>query len=228
MLEIKDVSKQYSDGTGIKHFSATLQEGHIYSIIGPNGAGKTTLCMLLSGNLTPDAGEIYLDNENVLSLSTKKNIGYALEDDHCYPNLKVGDLLFFIIQEKFGSLNVETFKHLLYSYNLSSYLTKKYNDCSNGVQKKIKLLLSLYGPTKLVILDEPTNGLDTAAIISLKRDINHFAAMGKIIVVSCHMLDFIEKVATEHFFLDSGSLALHVTDKTENLEDIYNRLYLLH
>lgn len=225
MLEINDVSRKYSDGAGLERFSAILQEGNIYSVIGPNGAGKTTLCMLLSGNLTPDTGGIYLDNENVLSLSTKKSIGYALEDDYCYPNLIIGDLLFFIIQEKFGSLNVETFKNLLSSYNLSPYLMKKYNECSAGVRKKVKLLLSLYGPTKLVILDEPTNGLDTAAIISLKRDIRHFAAMGKIIVVSCHMLDFIEKVATEHFFLDSGSIALHITDKTENLEETYKRLY---
>jgi len=203
MLELRNIRKDYA---GMSELSYSFDNGTVYSLIGPNGAGKTTLCNIMTGMLSPDEGEVYLNNVDTRNRRAKKDIGYALDDDSCYPNMKLYDLFRFLLTEKYGEIDNDKLEELLVGYELIDKTEKKYRECSLGMKKKVRLILSIYNDPLLVVLDEPTNSIDTSAIIRLKDDVRRLEASGSTVIIASHSLDFVEKIAKEHLFLKKGIL----------------------
>ncbi len=226
MLEIQNLKKKYGDD-GIEDIDVTLEEGIIYAVIGPNGVGKTTLLETVAGLLRPSEGQILLNDMSPLLRETKKYIGFALESDSCYPEMKLGDLLEFVYMQKYDDMGRDEIQEYLERYELSDSRNKYYHTMSTGMKKKTGIIMTFMGNPDLVLLDEPTNGVDTTGIIHIKEDMMTAKKRGAIVVVSSHELDFLTKVADVCFFMKNGRFVKKVSvSEEENLEDIYKEIYL--
>ncbi|MDD6058674.1 MAG: ABC transporter ATP-binding protein [Clostridiales bacterium] len=225
MLIIREIRKIYQKENGISGIDLQLSEGGIYSFIGPNGSGKTTLMNVVAGILKADLGEVLLDGNNTFLWKTKKEIGYALDDEKSYPNMTLYELLLFVSRVKYGEILEKEMRELLIRYSLWEQKDKLYQQSSYGMKKKLAILMSLLGNPKLILLDEPTNGVDTQGLIVLKEDLIRRKQKGAIILVTSHVLDFVETIATTSFFLEKGKIVKRI-DGIGNLEEIYKMLYM--
>ncbi len=225
MLTMDNVTKTYDDTHGIFDISLRLKEGMVYSVIGPNGSGKTTLMKSMAGMVNITSGKISIDGDDTLLRKTKKKIGYALDDDGGYPNLTLYELLHIANDIKFNEEYITQIEDLLKKFSLWDSRNMLYKKASLGMKKKISLCLSFLGNPSLILLDEPTNGIDTKGIISLKKEIQEAKKNKSIIVVTSHVLDFVGQIADENIFINNGKICC-VVDKQTDLEKVYERLYL--
>ncbi len=225
MLEVEQVSKIYSENAGVRDICFTLGSGEIVSIIGPNGSGKTTLLNMIAGILKADKGKIALNNMDIEELETRKQIGYLPDTISVNPRIKVIDLLHMVSDYKFNGMFKEEIEKNLITYHLDTYRDQKFGNLSMGIKKKVGILIVFMGAPNLIILDEPTNGMDTHGILQLKNNILEAKEKGSTILISSHILDFVNSIVDKSLFLKDMKLDTIVSNK-ENLEDIYKRLYL--
>lgn len=225
MLIMDRVTKRYDDTHGVFDVSLKLEKGKVYSIIGPNGSGKTTMLKSMAGMININSGSISINGENTMLRATKRMIGYAMDDDGSYPDFTVYELLHMANDIKFNGEFAEQIEELLRTFSLWDNKNMLYTKCSLGMKKKISLCLSFLGNPSLILLDEPTNGVDTKGIIALKKEIQQAKQEGSIIVVTSHVLDFVEQIAEENIFIKEGKICC-VVDRQENLETVYERIYL--
>ena len=220
-----NVTKQYDDTHGIFDVSLKLEKGKVYSVIGPNGSGKTTMLMSMAGMTNLTCGSILIDGENTMARSAKRLIGYAMDSDGSYPDYTLFDLLHMANDIKFNGEFSEQAEELLQAFSLWDNRNMLYRKCSLGMKKKISLCLSLLGTPPLILLDEPTNGVDTKGIIALKKEIQQAKQNNSVIVVTSHVLDFVAQIADENIFIKDGKLCC-VVDRHNHLESIYESIYL--
>ncbi len=225
MLIMDKVMKRYDDSRGIFDINLTLREGNVYSVIGPNGSGKTTLIKSMAGMVNLTDGSVEINGVNTLLRSAKSKIGYALDEDGSYPNMTLLELLNLANDIKFNGKYRTQVEELLKKFSLWDSKTILYKKCSLGMKKKLALCLSFLGEPSLILLDEPTNGIDTKGIICLKKEIIEAKKNSSIVVVTSHVLDFVGQVADENIFLKQGKICC-VVDRNTELEKTYERLYL--
>ena len=156
---------------------------------------------------------------------TKKRIGYAMDEEGSYPDFTLYELLHLANDIKFHGKYIKQIEELLKTFSLWDNRNMLYTKCSLGMKKKISLCLSFLGNPYLILLDEPTNGVDTKGIISLKKQIQQAKQKGVIIVVTSHVLDFVGQIADENIFINKGKICC-VVDAHKDLEKIYERIYL--
>lgn len=224
-LEIKNVSKLYPNQCGIKGVSTTIHGGEIVSFVGPNGAGKTTLVKSIAGLSRVSEGSILLNGNSTLEPIIKAQIGYMQEDLSFYEKMTVYEILDFICKVKFKDQYYETIDDFLIRYELydkrNTYITK----LSLGMKRKLSVVMALLGNTQLLILDEPTNGVDTAGILQLKHDLLKRVEQGTIVIITSHVLDWVEKICTRCIFLKEGEMVEDIAVGTRDLENEYQRIY---
>ncbi|MGN0274559.1 MAG: ABC transporter ATP-binding protein [Chordicoccus sp.] len=225
MLKIQNLSKQYRKQAVLHDVSFTFERGTIYSIIGPNGAGKTTLLDCIGGLINPSDGKILLDGLPTWERMCKPGIGYAPDRSEIYPDLSIQSLMREADAIKYGGRNIEQSKKLLEVLSLASQCQNRFSECSFGMKKKTEIALAFLGWPKLILLDEPTDGVDTSGILSTKKLIKDAASTGSIVLVTSHVLDFVQDIAAVHLFLRNGRID-KVCGKTDDLEQIYSELYL--
>lgn len=225
MLDIKQVSKLYSATTGIKDISFTIESGTVAALIGPNGSGKTTLLNILAGILKCDKGEVYLDGLKIQEIEARRKLGYLPDTIVMNPRIKVIDLLYMVSDYKYNGAFKAMIENDLELYGISEYRNAKIGNLSMGVKKKVGTIIAFMGTPDLIILDEPTNGMDTLGILQLKNSIYKAKCGGSAIIVSSHILDFVGTIAEKSLFLKDTRLNT-IVDKKENLEDVYKKLYL--
>lgn len=225
MLIMDKVTKKYDDTHGIFDISLKLEKGKVYSVIGPNGSGKTTMIKSMAGMINITSGTITICGENTMLRQTKKRIGYAMDEEESYPDFTLYELLHLANDIKFNGEYAEQIEELLKTFSLWDNRNMLYTKCSLGMKKKISLCLSFLGNPYLILLDEPTNGVDTKGIISLKKQIQQAKQKGVIIVVTSHVLDFVGQIADENIFINKGKICC-VVDAHKDLEKIYERIYL--
>ncbi|MCM1258108.1 MAG: ABC transporter ATP-binding protein [Roseburia sp.] len=207
MLEVKNATKLYHRAEGIENVCLELENEQIYALVGPNGAGKTTLLRALAGLCPLDRGEVLLEGVSTVFRESKKHIGYALDFEEGCPKKTVWEMLDFVCEVKYQGGHGEEIKKLLCDFELWENRNKLIRDCSFGMKKKLQLAMSFLGSPKLILLDEPTNGVDTNGIFMLKRYVERAKEEGEIIVIASHVLDFVEKVADIVIFLKHGKCA---------------------
>lgn len=207
-IEIRNLTKYYGQMCALDHFSATLRPG-IYGILGPNGAGKSTLMSMLTDTLKRDAGSILLDGKEILSLGKeyRELLGYMPQQQGYYDEFSVGRYLYYMASLK-GMSRRRASKEitlLLETVGLSSCVHKKMGTLSGGMRQRVLLTQALLNDPKILLLDEPTAGLDPEERIRIRNHISAISA-DKIILLATHVVSDIESIAERIMILRKGKL----------------------
>lgn len=239
IIECVDVSKSYrsffsKSFLALDAFSAQIRKGKITALLGANGAGKSTLLRLISAQEYPSSGKIFVDGFSVLdnSLEVKKLIGYMSETSHFYPDFRVLELL--MLGKKLYNLPKENIDWVIDLCALEEVLEKKIHSLSKGFMQRLSLSQALIHKPSILILDEPSSGLDPSQIMSLKNTIktlNTVHSLNTTTLFSSHNTSEIEAIADDILVLDRGSLLFSGTVEaflknthTKNLEDAYIKI----
>jgi Cu-processing system ATP-binding protein len=205
MIEIKKLYKKFGKNEVLKDLDLSINQGGIFAVLGPNGSGKTTLIKSILGMVIPQSGSIKLNGKTI-----KKDWKYRNEIDYLpqianFPNnLTVKELIKMIKDLRANNSNNE--EPLIKLFKLESFLDKKLGNLSGGTKQKVNLVLTFMFDSPLVILDEPTTGLDPISLIRLKDLITKEKEKGKTILITSHIMSFVEEVADEIVFLLEGKI----------------------
>jgi len=204
MIQISSLNKKFGKLTVLNGLDLEIDSGGIFAILGPNGSGKTTLIKSVLGMVIPDKGEIKLNGESVLNNWKYRNeINYLPQIANFPANLTVKELIKMVknLRPKNASDNA-----LIELFGLESFLDKKLGNLSGGTKQKVNILLTFMFESDLIILDEPTTGLDPISLIHLKEIINKEKEGGKTILITTHIMSFVEEIADEIVFLLDGKI----------------------
>ena len=214
-LEIKNISKTYKKGTvkALDDFSVTLTPG-VYGLLGPNGAGKSTLMNIITDNLNADSGEVLYDGENIKKLGKdyRSVLGYMPQQQGLYDDFTLNRFLWYMAALK-GLKKKEAKEKiisLLETVNLTESAHKKLGGFSGGMKQRALIAQALLNNPKILILDEPTAGLDPKERIRIRNFISEIAE-DKIVLISTHVVSDIEFIAKEIILLKEGKLISHNT-----------------
>lgn len=207
IVETKNLVKVFNKVKSVDNVNLKIKEGEIYGFLGPNGAGKSTTIKMLLGLIRANSGEVYIFGKSIKENREEilKNIGALVESPSYYGHLTAYENL--DILKRMLKLNKEEIEEKLKLVNLWEERNKKVNEFSLGMKQRLGIAQALMGNPKLLILDEPTNGLDPAGIIEIRNLIRYLAKEKKItIIISSHILNEIELVATEVGVINKGKL----------------------
>jgi Cu-processing system ATP-binding protein len=205
MIKIKDLHKKFGKNEVLQGIDLTINEGGIFSILGPNGSGKTTLIKCILGMVIPDSGEITINGTPLKNnFKYREKIDYLPQIANFPGNLKVNELIAMIKDLRDSKITHE--EELIELFKLQPYLNKRLVNLSGGTKQKVNLVLTFMFDSPLVILDEPTSGLDPISLLRLKKLIFSEKEKGKTILVTSHILSFVEEVADEIVFLLEGKI----------------------
>jgi Cu-processing system ATP-binding protein len=204
MVAIQNLHKKFGKNQVLSGVDLTIENTGIFAVLGPNGSGKTTLIKSILGMVIPNKGEI-----SVLGANIKKGSNYRHHIDYLpqianFPNnLKVKELI-KMIKDLRG--NTDQDKRLIELFKLDSFLDKKLGNLSGGTKQKVNIVLAFMFDSPLIILDEPTTGLDPISLIRLKELIQDAKTKGKTILITSHIMSFVEEVSDEIVFLLEGKI----------------------
>lgn len=204
-IEIKNVTKVLGGKKILNNISFNVRKNSIVGLVGPNGAGKSTLLKIMTGLYTLDIGEIYYDG---ISLKkdyelAMKNIGCIIESPDMYKNLSGSDNL-DLFKLMFRGVSEETIKGIVQILDLEKSIGRKFKTYSLGMKERLGVASSLLGSPKILILDEPTNGLDPISIRNLRNILKNLK--DTTIVISSHLLSEIELICDEVIFINNGEI----------------------
>jgi len=204
MVSIQNLHKKFGKNQVLSGVDLEINKGGIFAVLGPNGSGKTTLIKSILGMVIPNKGKI-----EVLGSNIKKSSDYRHEIDYLpqianFPNnLKVKELI-KMIKDLRKPTSDEV--HLIKLFKLEPFLDKKLGNLSGGTKQKVNIVLTFMFDSPLIILDEPTSGLDPISLIRLKDLIQAEKAKGKTILITSHIMSFVEEVSDEIVFLLEGQI----------------------
>lgn len=208
VLQTQSISKRYGTDYALEDVSISLLQGHIYGFIGANGAGKTTLLRIITGLTFPTSGELMLfgkESSSELRMA-RKHIGSIIESPAFYPNytaVKNLELQRILV----GNPDKDMVRKNLQMVGLEDSGNKKVKDFSLGMKQRLGIALSLMGNPKILILDEPINGLDPKGISELRIILKKLNSDRKItILISSHILNELYLLATDYIIIDKGRI----------------------
>jgi len=204
MVSIQNLHKKFGKNEVLSGVDLSIKEGGIFAVLGPNGSGKTTLIKSILGMVIPDKGTITVHDQNIKNNSDYRyNIDYLPQIANFPSNLKVKELI-KMIKDLRGKTNED--ERLIDLFKLNPFLDKKLGTLSGGTKQKVNLILTFMFNSPLIILDEPTSGLDPISMIRLKDLIQAEKAKGKTILITSHIMSFVEEVSDEIVFLLEGKI----------------------
>ncbi len=217
--------KSYGATTALDQVRVTVHQGEIYGFLGLNGAGKTTLIRIMLGMIKADAGSVRLFGQEVKPGFDRWNdIGYLVETPYAYPNLSVRDNL--RVFHKLRDLqDVSLIDQVIDRLKLTQYRNKKAGELSLGNRQRLGLAKALMHRPRLLILDEPINGLDPEGIVEMRLLLKELAAAGSTIFLSSHIIDEVAKVATRIGMIHQGRLMKEL-NATELHDQLQRRLII--
>ena len=205
MIEIKELHKRFGKNLVLKGVDLSINEGGIFAILGPNGSGKTTLIKSILGMVIPQSGSIQLNGTSIKKgWKYRKDIDYLPQIANFPNNLTVKELIKMIKDLRANYTSKD--QQLIELFKLEPFLTKKLGTLSGGTKQKVNIVLTFMFDSPLIILDEPTTGLDPISLIRLKNLINSEKEKGKTILITSHIMSFVEEVSDEIVFLLEGKI----------------------
>jgi Cu-processing system ATP-binding protein len=204
MINIENLYKRFGKLQVLDGLNLSFEKGGIHTILGPNGSGKTTLIKSILGMVLPNSGSIKInDNQIIGKWAYRNKISYLPQIAHFPNNLKVIELFKMIKDLREGACNED---ELITGFKLEPFLDKKLGNLSGGTSQKVNIALTFMFDSPFIILDEPTTGLDPVALIHLKEIILGEKTKGKTILISTHIMSFVEEVSDEIVFLLEGKI----------------------
>jgi ABC-2 type transport system ATP-binding protein len=208
IMSVSSVSKKYKKQFALVNVSFDLYEGEILGLVGPNGAGKTTLIRIITGLIKNYIGEIIYNEDN------KNRFSCIVESAKFYPYLTGSDVLEFAYA-LYGSTQKKKINEVISIMNLSDFIKKKIKTYSLGMKQRLGLAQAFLGDPKILILDEPTNGLDPKGINDVRNYLKQMSSNKTSIIVSSHSLGEIEKICDRVVVLKRGNL-IKILDMKKN------------
>ncbi|MGN6291804.1 MAG: ABC transporter ATP-binding protein [Chitinophagaceae bacterium] len=206
MIRIDHISKRFKRLQVLDNVSASFTKGQVISLIGPNGSGKTTLIKAILGMVKADSGEIYVNNTAVDSdFGYRKNIGYMPQIGRYPDNLKIGQL-FKMLKHIRNKEDRELDHGLVEKFNLPALYDKPMRTLSGGTRQKVSACLAFLFNPDVLILDEPTAGLDPLSSEILKEKIIEEKNKNKLILITSHVLSDLDELTTHIMYLQEGKL----------------------
>ena len=207
MIEVSDLKKSYGAVEALRGVSFDIAPGQIVGLLGPNGAGKTTIIKILTGYLQPDAGMVTVDGLDVLTHTreVQARIGYLPENAPLYPELSVQGYLKMMVEMRQipESEQIARISEAVYATGLADHLTRPIATLSKGFRQRVGLAQAILHRPKLLILDEPTVGLDPTQIVEVRRLIHRLADRSTILF-STHILSEVEALCDRAIILING------------------------
>ena len=220
MLEVKNLTKRFRGLTAVDNVSFHIRPGEILGYLGPNGSGKSTTVKIITGLLEPSEGEVLLHGRTLVDdpIAFKSRLGYVPEEPYLYTHLSGAEYLIFIARLR--SIPYQTAltraAELLRLFQLHDARNSPMATYSKGMRQRVLLAAALLHDPELLILDEPFSGLDVNAALLLRGLLEVFAAEGKMILFSSHVLEVVEKVCSRVVILYKGKVVLQ--DTIENVK----------
>lgn len=204
MVDIQNLHKRFNKNVVLSGVDLQINEGGIIAVLGPNGSGKTTLIKSILGMVIPDKGNIQVLGKNIKNHSSyRKKIDYLPQIANFPNNLKVSELIRMIKDLRRDTSNDEA---LISLFKLEPFLNKKLGNLSGGTKQKVNIVLTFMFDSPLIILDEPTTGLDPISLLRLKQLIQDEKSKGKTILITSHIMSFVEEVSDEIVFILEGKI----------------------
>ena len=206
-LEIKNVSKRYGDQQALIDVSFSLKKGDIVGFLGPNGAGKTTLMKIITSILKQDSGVITINGYNTQTnkISTKRQIGYLAENNPLYKDMLVTEYLDFIASLYKIDNKKDKVKEIINKTGLNGEIKKRIEELSKGYKQRVGIAAALVHDPNVLILDEPTTGLDPNQLVEIRKLIQEIEKE-KIVLLSTHILQEIPKICNRIIIINKGKI----------------------
>src|SRR5690554_1026328 len=205
MIEVNKIHKKFGKNEVLKGIDLNIDQKGVFAVLGPNGSGKTTLIKCILGMVLPNEGTIKVDGESIArNWEYRRKIDYLPQIANFPTNLTVEEL-FRMIKDLRNRKEVDVDPYVK-RFGLEPFLNKKLGNLSGGTKQKVNLVLAFVFDSPIIILDEPTTGLDPVALIILKEMINEEREKGKIILVTSHIMNFVEDISDEIVFLLEGKV----------------------
>jgi Cu-processing system ATP-binding protein len=209
MIIASNVSKKFGKLKALDDISVTCNRGQSIALIGPNGSGKTTLIKSILGMVVPDSGFITFDSQNILKdWRYREHIGYMPQIGRYPDNMSVGQM-FSMMRDIRKSRDLKIDEELVQSFELDAISNKRMSSLSGGTRQKVSASLAFLFNPKVLILDEPTAGLDPLSSEILKDKIRREKASGKLILITSHILSDLEDIISELIYMQDGKLVFH-------------------
>ena len=203
MILIDNISKKFGALTALDKVTLELKGGKSYALIGPNGSGKTTLIKSILGLVVPTSGDILFEGKSILSdWKYREKIGYMPQIGRYPENMRVGQL--FEMMKNIRQDKPKVDEELLDAFKLYKIFDKRMHALSGGTRQKVSAALAFLFHAPVLILDEPTAGLDPVSVEILKEKIVHEKRMGKLLMITSHILNDLDEIATEMVYMFEG------------------------
>lgn len=222
MIEVKNLTKRYGKNTAVENLSFTVESGQVYGLLGPNGAGKSTTMNIITGCLAASEGEVIINGHDIFEdpINAKKQVGYLPEIPPLYPDMTPREYLTFAGSAKGLSKSEvkEGIARVSAVTGIEDVLGRLIKNLSKGYRQRVGIAQALMGDPDIVILDEPTVGLDPVQIIEI-RDLIKQLGESHTVILSSHILSEVSAVCDEILIIANGKLVAN--DTTENLSRIF-------
>ncbi len=219
MIEVKNLTKKYKDLTALDGISFSVADGEILGFLGPNGAGKTTTMKIITGFISANSGSVKINGLDSVenSLEIRKQIGYLPESVPLYEDMKVYEYLKFVGEIRGLSKKklVNKIKELIKSCSLEKVIKKNIGELSKGYRQRVGLAQALIHDPKILILDEPTEGLDPNQIVEIRNLIKKMA-QEKTVIMCSHILSEVQATCSRMVIINEGKIVAQGT--TEELK----------
>jgi len=216
MIEIRHITRKFEHFTAVDDLTFQVAEGEVLGFLGPNGAGKSTTMKIITGFLAPSAGQVIIHGHDIAQdpMAAKALIGYLPEGAPSYPDMTVLDFLEFIAEIRgfSGQAKTQRVEQVINDVDLGSVCEQTIDTLSKGFKRRVGLAQAILHNPKVLILDEPTDGLDPNQKHHVRRLIRNLAK-DKIVIVSTHILEEVSAVCTRAIIIANGRIVADGTPK---------------
>ena len=225
MIRAENIAKSFGKLKVLREVNVQLEMGHVVAVIGPNGSGKTTFIKTLLGMVVPDSGQVFFNQKSIADQHAyRTQIGYMPQIGRYPANLKIRQLFEMMIDLRKDGNTQTLDEELVEAFHLREMFEKPLGTLSGGTKQKVSAALAFLFHPPVLILDEPTAGLDPLSSEILKEKIQREHARGKLILITSHVMSDLDELATDVLYLQDGSVQFYKPMADLKLETGENKL----